>query len=57
MSIEENKAITRRFVEEPWNQVNVAVLDELCTPNAFIVPSAVVHSAAAACTLALSCML
>ena len=33
MSIEENKAITRRFVEEPWNKGNVAALDELCAPN------------------------
>ena len=57
MAVEENKTITRRFVEEPWNKGNVAVLDELCTPNAFIVPSAVVHSAAAAWTLALPCML
>ena len=57
MAVEENKAITRRFVEEPWNKGNVAVLDDLCTPNAFIVPCAVVHSAAAAYTRALCCLL
>ena len=33
MSVEENKAIARRFVEEPRNQGNMAVLDELCAPN------------------------
>ncbi len=30
MSTEENKATIRRFVEEGWNQGNVAVFDELC---------------------------
>jgi len=30
VSIEEMKAITRRFVDEPWNQGNVDVFDELC---------------------------
>ncbi len=34
MSTEENKATTRRaFFEEIWNQGNLAVVDELCTPN------------------------
>ncbi len=33
MSIEENKALVQRYVEEPWNKGNVAVLDELCVPN------------------------
>ena len=33
MSIEENKAVTQRFVEEPWNRANLAALDELCAPN------------------------
>ena len=33
MPIEENKAFVQRYVEEPWNQGNVAVLDELCAPN------------------------
>jgi predicted ester cyclase len=29
MSLEENKAVARRFVEEVWNQGNLAVLDEI----------------------------
>jgi len=33
MSVEENKAIVQRYVEEPWNKGNVAILDELCGPN------------------------
>ncbi len=33
MSIEDNKAVLRRFAEEVWNQGQVAVLDELCAPN------------------------
>ncbi len=34
MSTEENKATTRRvFIEEFWNQGNLPVVDELCTPN------------------------
>ena len=33
MSVEQHKAIVRRFVEEPWNQGNVDTLDELCDPN------------------------
>jgi len=33
MSIEENKAIARRFFEEVWNNGNLAVADELLAPN------------------------
>jgi len=33
MSTEENKAIARRFFEEVLNQRNVALIDELCSPN------------------------
>ena len=33
MSIEENKAIARRFFEEVWNSGNLAVADELLAPN------------------------
>lgn len=33
MSAEEIKAMVRRFVDEPWNKGNVAVIDELCAPN------------------------
>jgi steroid delta-isomerase-like uncharacterized protein len=33
MSVEENKAIARRYIEEVWNQGNLAVLDELLTPD------------------------
>jgi len=33
MSTEENKATVRGFTEEGWNQGNIAVFDELCTPN------------------------
>ena len=29
MSVEENKAIARRFIEEVWNQRNIDVFDEL----------------------------
>jgi predicted ester cyclase len=29
MSVEENKALTRRLVEEVWNKGNLAVADEL----------------------------
>lgn len=35
MSVEENKAIFRRFIEEVWNKGNLAVADELFAPNAF----------------------
>jgi steroid delta-isomerase-like uncharacterized protein len=33
MSTEDNKAIVRRFIEEGWNQGNVALFDELTGPN------------------------
>ncbi len=33
MSIEDNKAALRRFIEEVWNQGQVAVVDELCAPD------------------------
>lgn len=33
MSTEGNIATVRRFIEEGWNQGNVAVLDELAAPN------------------------
>lgn len=37
MSIEENKALVRSFVEEFWNQGNTAAADELMTADATIV--------------------
>jgi steroid delta-isomerase-like uncharacterized protein len=33
MSLQENKALVRRFVEEVQNQHNLAALDELLSPN------------------------
>ncbi len=33
MSTEDNKATVRRWMEEGWNQGNVAVFDELSAPN------------------------
>ena len=33
MSIEQNKAIVNRWVEEFWNQKNPALIDELLSPN------------------------
>ncbi len=33
MSTEDNKASVRRFVEEGWNQRNLALFDELTAPN------------------------
>lgn len=39
MSAEENKAIFHRFIEEVWNKGNLAVADELFTPDA-VSPSA-----------------
>lgn len=39
MSTEENKAIFHRFIEEVWNKGNLAVADELFTPDA-VSPSA-----------------
>jgi predicted ester cyclase len=33
MSLEDNKAIVRRYLNEPWNQGNLAILDELCAPG------------------------
>lgn len=37
MSIEENKAVVSRFVEEFWSQGNMAVADELMTADATLV--------------------
>ena len=36
MSVEEQKAVVRRFVEEFWNQGHVAVADELLSTHATI---------------------
>ena len=36
MSIEENKALVRQFVEEFWNRGNTAAADELMTAEATI---------------------
>ena len=33
MSVEENKAIVRRYLDEAWNKKNVNILDELMAPN------------------------
>lgn len=33
MSIEENKAVVRRGIEEVWNQKNVAIVDEIAAPD------------------------
>ncbi len=33
LSLEQMKAITRRFAIEPWANGNLAVLDEVCSPN------------------------
>jgi predicted ester cyclase len=33
MSTEDNKAMARRLIEEGWNQGNLTVFDELCTPD------------------------
>jgi steroid delta-isomerase-like uncharacterized protein len=33
MSIEENKALARRWLDEVWNKVNLAEVDELCTTD------------------------
>ncbi len=33
LSLEQMKAITRRFAVEPWGEGNLAVLDEVCAPN------------------------
>ena len=33
MSIEDNKALVRRFVEQGWNQKNLAIFDELTASN------------------------
>ena len=38
MSIEEHKAIIRRFVEEPWNKGNFAVFDEVLAPDYVLHP-------------------
>ena len=36
MSVEENKAVVSRFVEEFWSQGNTAATDELMTADATI---------------------
>ena len=36
MSVEENKAILRRYVEEIWNQGKLAVIDELVAPTIIV---------------------
>ncbi len=36
MSVEENKAILRRYVEEIWNQGKLAVIDELVAPTMIV---------------------
>ena len=33
MSIEENRAVVRRFIDEFWNKGTLAVLDEIAAPN------------------------
>jgi predicted ester cyclase len=33
MSTEQNKAVTRRYFDELWNQNNLAVLDEILAPG------------------------
>ena len=33
MSTEDNKAVVRRFIEEGWNQKNLALFDELADPS------------------------
>jgi len=33
MSVEQNKSIVRRWVEEGWNKRNTALIDQLFTPN------------------------
>ena len=33
MSIEQNKSIVRRWIEEVWNKGNVAVIDEVYAPD------------------------
>lgn len=33
MTIEENKALVRRFVQEVWGEGNLHAIDELVTPN------------------------
>jgi ketosteroid isomerase-like protein len=36
MTVEENKALVRHFVEEFWNEGNTAVADDLFAPDAEI---------------------
>ena len=40
MSVKENKAIVRRFLDEFWNKGNVDIIDELYDPKRFEKPGA-----------------
>ena len=33
MSVEANKALVQRYIDEPWNKGNIAILDELCAAD------------------------
>jgi hypothetical protein len=33
MSVDEIKALVRRYVDQPWNKGNLDVWDELCAPE------------------------
>ena len=43
MSIEENKALVRRLIEEVWNQGHLAVFDELYAPDFIFHDSGLPH--------------
>jgi steroid delta-isomerase-like uncharacterized protein len=45
MSNQENKAVTRRYFEELWNQANLAAIDELVAADAVgHLPGTTIHS-------------